>query len=60
MTQLVEEDRPVETADMLLAGGLSGVVSWAFTYPLDVIKTRLQADGAKYSGVVDCLKRSIK
>lgn len=43
---------------MLLAGGLAGVASWVCCYPLDVIKTRIQA--GKYSGIVECFRRSVK
>ena len=28
----------------LLAGGLSGWLSWLFTYPIDVVKSRVQSD----------------
>ncbi|KAK6153698.1 hypothetical protein DH2020_013337 [Rehmannia glutinosa] len=49
---------------MLLAGGLAGVASWICCYPLDVIKTRIQAQSnssvVKYSGIVDCFRRSVK
>ncbi|KAH6758278.1 Mitochondrial substrate carrier family protein [Perilla frutescens var. frutescens] len=48
---------------MLLAGGLAGVASWICCYPLDVIKTRLQAQSlsrVKYDGIVDCFRRSVK
>lgn len=31
-----------ETADVLLCGGLAGIVTWASIFPLDVIKTRVQ------------------
>lgn len=31
------------TMDVLMSGGIAGVITWASIYPLDVIKTRLQA-----------------
>lgn len=31
----------------LMAGGIAGIFSWVFTYPIDVIKTKIQIDGAK-------------
>ncbi|XP_055634825.1 mitochondrial basic amino acids transporter [Toxorhynchites rutilus septentrionalis] len=47
---------------ILMAGGLAGTISWLLTFPIDVIKSRLQADGMtgkpKYNGIVDCLRRS--
>lgn len=48
---------------MLIAGGLAGVASWICCYPLDVIKTRLQAQSPpsiKYHGIVDCFCKSVK
>ena len=49
---------------MLMAGGLAGVASWVCCYPLDVVKTRLQAQSPscpqKYSGIVDCFVKSVK
>ncbi|XP_071711716.1 mitochondrial arginine transporter BAC2-like [Rutidosis leptorrhynchoides] len=49
---------------MLVAGGLAGVASWVCCYPLDVVKTRLQAQTPnstiKYNGIVDCLCKSVK
>ncbi|KAL3721010.1 hypothetical protein ACJRO7_005775 [Eucalyptus globulus] len=49
---------------MITAGGLAGVASWICCYPLDVVKTRLQAQShlspVQYSGIVDCLRRSVK
>lgn len=54
-------------ATMLVAGGLAGVASWVCCYPLDVVKSRLQAQGqgpgggpARYRGVVDCVRRSVR
>ncbi|XP_002665132.2 mitochondrial basic amino acids transporter [Danio rerio] len=47
---------------LLLAGGASGIASWISTYPVDVIKSRLQADGVggdcRYSGMLDCFAQS--
>lgn len=49
---------------MLIAGGLAGVASWVCCYPLDVVKTRLQAQSPaspqKYDGIIDCLHQSVK
>ncbi|XP_014500528.1 mitochondrial arginine transporter BAC2 [Vigna radiata var. radiata] len=48
---------------MLVSGGLAGVVSWVLSYPLDVIKTRLQAQtlsSQKYRGILDCLRKSVR
>lgn len=49
---------------MLVAGGLAGVASWISCYPLDVAKTRLQAQSRssmiKYDGIVDCFRKSVK
>ncbi|KAL6874694.1 hypothetical protein ACP4OV_013359 [Aristida adscensionis] len=51
-------------ATMLVAGGLAGVASWVCCYPLDVVKSRLQAQQpafpARYRGVVDCFRRSVR
>lgn len=47
---------------LLFSGGMSGIVSWLSTYPVDVIKSRLQADGVggvtQYKGILDCVRKS--
>ncbi|XP_008152994.1 mitochondrial basic amino acids transporter isoform X2 [Eptesicus fuscus] len=49
---------------LLLAGGTSGILSWLSTYPMDVVKSRLQADGvrgaSRYSGILDCMRQSYR
>lgn len=45
----------------LVSGGTAGVVSWALITPVDLIKSRIQADDIKkpvYNGIVDCAKKS--
>ncbi|KAJ7560726.1 hypothetical protein O6H91_04G142600 [Diphasiastrum complanatum] len=51
---------------MLTAGGCAGALSWIACYPLDVVKSRLQAQGqgrdsrGRYKGITDCISRSIR
>ncbi|KAL6006248.1 Mitochondrial arginine transporter bac2 [Asimina triloba] len=53
---------------MLVAGGLAGVASWVCCYPLDVVKSRLQAQSQsqkdfpppKYRGIIDCFSKSVQ
>lgn len=51
------------TFAILFAGGVAGVVTWAFATPMDVVKARLQMSGAggrEYSGVLHCIRVSIR
>ncbi|XP_005053845.1 PREDICTED: solute carrier family 25 member 48 isoform X1 [Ficedula albicollis] len=44
-----------------MAGGIAGAVSWAVSTPMDVVKSRLQADGVysnQYKGTLDCMLQS--
>lgn len=54
---------------IFLCGGIAGMSSWIFTYPIDTIKTRMQNESCKtiqqafkrgslYSGLSICLTRS--
>lgn len=53
--------QPISTLHMLLAGGFAGTASWVISYPIDVIKSRIQAEsGNRYSGALDCLKKSVR
>lgn len=49
---------------LFMAGGIAGVISWILTVPMDVIKSRLQADGMgstqRYTGIRDCMSQSYK
>ncbi|CAK6955006.1 solute carrier family 25 member 45 [Scomber scombrus] len=51
------------TSAILIAGGIAGVVTWAFATPMDVVKARLQMSGAggrEYNGVLHCMRVSIR
>ncbi|XP_045447452.1 mitochondrial basic amino acids transporter [Melitaea cinxia] len=43
------------------AGGIAGVISWILFYPIDVIKSRIQADtNGLYKGSWDCFLKSVR
>lgn len=48
----------------LIAGGFGGMFAWLASYPLDTVKTRLQAMPSTgqppYSGPIDCLRNMIQ
>jgi len=48
------------TFHLILAGGVSGMLSWGVNYPIDVVKSRIQIDGMdgprKYSSTANCFK----
>lgn len=57
-------NEPASMLRVLTAGGLAGAVSWVVSYPVDVMKSRLQMDGAngterRYRGLVDCFRQSV-
>jgi len=46
---------------LLFAGGTTGLVTWLSVLPIDVVKSRIQADcpsNPKYKGMLDCFKVS--
>ncbi|KAG0164341.1 carnitine transporter [Apophysomyces sp. BC1034] len=46
---------------VLFAGGMAGVAMWTIAIPPDVLKSRIQsAPAGTYSGLVDCLQKTIK
>ncbi|XP_053469629.1 mitochondrial basic amino acids transporter isoform X2 [Ictalurus furcatus] len=59
-----EPDNSYMIPKLMFAGGMSGIASWLSTYPVDVIKSRLQADGVggnfQYSGIIDCTRKSLE
>lgn len=49
---------------LCLAGGVSGITAWVVTYPVDVVKSRVQVDGMfghrTYSSIWDCMVKSVR
>ena len=60
-SETMDDLHPLE---LCVAGGFSGIAAWVVTYPLDVVKTRLQVDGMfgerKYKGIIDCFLKCPK
>jgi solute carrier family 25 (mitochondrial carnitine/acylcarnitine transporter), member 20/29 len=54
--------KDVATWKFFLAGGFSGFFFWAPWYPIDAIKSKIQADSLsnpKYFGSLDCVKKTL-
>jgi len=54
-------DLPIEAR--MAAGAVAGVVGWLSIYPLDVLRSRINAQGVggaekRYSGVIDCARKT--
>lgn len=48
----------------MLAGGIAGMAAWTIGTPMDVIKARLQMDGAlgmkRYNGFYHCITETVR
>lgn len=42
--QLITDPQNVPLWSAMLSGGISGICTWGFTYPIDYIKTLIQTD----------------
>ncbi|XP_038075314.1 mitochondrial basic amino acids transporter-like [Patiria miniata] len=60
----LSKDNEIGIGGLLMAGGLSGMISWCVSFAADVMKTRIQADGVEgakscqYTGTIDMIKKS--
>lgn len=55
---------PSDWSGVMFAGGVAGTVAWGLATPMDVIKARLQMDGAlqmrRYKGFVHCITETVR
>lgn len=59
-TQRLASNKEVSVPVRLICGGISGAVAQTITYPLDVLRRRLQSSGLlgfNYRGALDALTR---
>lgn len=57
--------KPQPLWQRIIAGGLAGITGWLSIYPLDVCKSRMQADALskgpnRYKGTLDCIVQSYR
>lgn len=59
---MLEPDQSLDTLTplaLVLTGGTAGILSWAVVYPVDVLKSRVQAEGllphGRYASYYDCM-----
>ena len=48
---------------IIISGGFAGIAFWTFTYPIDLLKSRIQSDSIinpKYNGTYDCLVKTLQ
>lgn len=46
----------------LICGGLAGLLSWIFSYPIDTINSKIQSDNfinPQFKGIIDCYKKTV-
>jgi solute carrier family 25 carnitine/acylcarnitine transporter 20/29 len=56
-----ENGGQVGTLGLLFAGGMAGICAWVVTYPIDVMKSKIQADmNNQYKGFTDCCIQSYR
>lgn len=53
------DNRPPDTWKLIISGGLAGSLSWVLSYPIDVVKTRIQMSNNKiiYKSSLDCFRK---
>ena len=56
------ERKEIATWKVATYGGLAGEALWVASYPLDVVKSKMQSDGfgekMRYNGTMDCVRQT--
>ncbi|KAG5489928.1 hypothetical protein JKF63_00045 [Porcisia hertigi] len=52
----LKSDKDIPTYQRLAAGGLAGLLAQSATYPLDIVRRRMQVTPGRYSGVINALR----
>lgn len=52
----LRSDKDIPTYQRLVAGALAGLLAQSATYPLDIVRRRMQVTPGRYKGVVDALR----
>jgi len=59
-----DQSRLAKSLKLMVAGGLSGVLGWISTYPIDVIKTKIQAQpigqSPQFAGIIHCFRKLVE
>ena len=54
--------KEIATWKVATYGGLAGEALWVASYPMDVVKSKMQSDGfgekMRYSGTMDCVRQT--
>lgn len=56
----LSSDKDIPAWQRLVAGGFSGLVAQSTTYPLDIVRRRMQVTPGRYNGVIDALRTILK
>ncbi|CAC9548881.1 putative mitochondrial carrier protein [Leishmania infantum JPCM5] len=52
----LKSDKDIPTYQRLVAGGFAGLLAQSATYPLDIVRRRMQVTPRRYSSVIDALR----
>jgi len=60
LTKPGERVQDLSTGRLIIAGGTAGAASWAISYPLDVLKSRVQVSEGEIPNVFACIRHTLQ